>query len=98
MLLVDASVTIFDTDEVTKGSLMYAKHSSWEEGVSGIVTEVNEKYLRLQFLPAINNVLNHVIIQASDVAGGNWTIRYSTDGMETVTEYPEAESEEEGGS
>ncbi len=94
-LIVESTASIFDTDEITRGSLMFAQHSTWDEGVSGIVTEVNEKYIRLQFLPSINNVINHTTIQASDVVAGYWTIRYSTDGMETVTEYPEAESEEE---
>ena len=101
MLLVNKSSTVFNTEEVTRGSLMYAKHSSWDEGVSGIVTEAHEKAIRLQFLPAINNVLNHTVIYASDVVKGDWTVRYSSDGMSTVKEYippePEQEPAEEGG-
>ena len=97
MLLIDKSTTVFDTEEVVRGSLMYAKHSSWDKGVSGIVTEANEKFIRLQFLPEIANVINHTIIKASDVVKGYWLIRYSSDGMETVTEYAPADPEEEGG-
>lgn len=97
MLLVEKSSTVFNTEEVMRGALMYAKHTSWDEGISGIVTEANEKYIRLQFLPAINNVVNHAIIHAPDVVAGYWIIRYSSDGMSTVTEYVPEDPEEEGG-
>ena len=97
MLLIDKSSTVFNTEDVTRGSLMYAKHSSWDEGVSGIVTEANEKFIRLQFLPKIANVINHTIIKASDVVDGYWLVRYSSDGMATVNEFIPPETEEEGG-
>lgn len=96
MLIVDKTNTVIDTEDVKRGSLIYAKHMSWDEGVSGIVTEANEKFIRLQFLPKIANVINHTIIKASDVAKGYWLVRYSSDGMETVKEYAPPETAEGG--
>lgn len=89
-LIVDSSRSIFDTAEVEKGYLLYAEHRSWSEGRAGIVTAVTEDRLTVQFHPAIGNVMNHFFIPASEVADGQWHIRWSKD-MDEIGEVTMAE-------
>lgn len=89
MLIIDDTKPVFNTEEIHRGTLVYARKSYWNEGISGFVTETSEKELRIQFLPAIQNVVSHCYVSAEDVANGLWTLRYSNDGMFTVNEYPE---------
>ena len=91
MLLIDKSIPAFDLDEITRGSVVYAKKDVWDEGICGIVTEIDEDQMRIQYLPPIRNVINHCVIRASQVAVDMWELRYSNDMLETVTEYPAAE-------
>jgi len=86
-LLVEATKTIINTDEVARGSLIWAKHSSWDEGVSGMVSDATEQRILVRFLPSIQNVMNHYVITADELVGGEWRVRYSGDGMETVSTY-----------
>lgn len=98
MLINDNTIKAFDLDQVSRGTLIYAKHSSWSEGVTGIVTEATAITLRVQFLPPIRHVLNHTFIHAYEVADGQWEIRWSSDGLQTVNVYPEETgSTDEGG-
>lgn len=39
------------------------------------------------FLPETQNIQNHFVIPAEAIEKGMWTIRYSSDGMETVNVY-----------
>ena len=89
-LIIDSSRTIFDTSQVSKGYLLYAKHRSWDDGYSGIVTAVTEDKLTVQYHPAIGNVMNHFFIPATEVADGQWHIRWSKD-MDEIGEIKMAE-------
>lgn len=89
-LIIDSSRTIFDTSQVSKGYLLYAKHRSWDDGRSGIVTAVTEDKLTVQYHPAIGNVMNHFFIPATEVADGQWHIRWSKD-MDEIGEIKMAE-------
>lgn len=91
MLLVSSEVSGFNLNEIGRGSLICAKHKSWEEWQSGMVTEASADLIRVQYLPSIQNVLNHYFIYSEEAAKGEWLIRYSGDGMESVSEYPEKE-------
>lgn len=95
MLLVNIEKSTFNTAEIQRGTLVCAKHQTWEEGQPGIVTDVSEDLIRVQYLPFIKNVLNHYFIPVSEVVNGEWEIRYSPDGLESVLEYPLAEEEED---
>lgn len=97
MLVVDADRQIFNLDEICRGTLIYARHSTWQEGQTGIVTEASEDVIRVQYPPAIQNVLNHYFIPVKEVADGEWEIRYSNNGLETVLIYPDKSQEENGG-
>lgn len=97
MLLVDKNRQCFDLDEIGRGTLVYAKHETWQEGQTGIVTEISERCMRVQYLPSVKNVLNHYLIPVQEAADGEWEIRYSTDGLETVSVFPEKLQEDEGG-
>ena len=89
-LIIDSSRKIFDTSQVSKGYLLYAKHRSWDDGRSGIVTAVTEDKLTVQYHPAIGNVMNHFFIPATEVADGQWHIRWSKD-MDEIGEIKMAE-------
>lgn len=97
MLLVDKNRQCFDLDEICRGTLIYARHQSWQEGQAGIVTEASEDIIRVQYPPTIQNVLNHYFIPAKEAAGGEWEIRYSNNGLGTVSVYPEKDQVETGG-
>lgn len=95
MLLVNTERTEYNLDEISRGTLIYAKHRSWPEGQTGIVTEASREVLRVQYLPSIQNVLNHFFIPAAEAESGEWEIRYSSDGLQNVAAFPEAPVEPE---
>ena len=94
MLLTDKNRQAFNLDEIYRGTLIFAKHSTWQEGQTGIVTEASEDVIRVQYPPTVQNVLNHYFIPAKEAAGGEWEIRYSSDGLETICVYPEKNQQE----
>lgn len=101
MLLVNTERTEYNLDEISRGTLVYAKHRSWPEGQTGIVTEASREVLRVQYLPSIQNVLNHFFIPAAEAESREWEIRYSSDGLQNIAAFPESpaepeEKEEEG--
>lgn len=91
-LITEKPESVFDTSEIKAGYLLYAKHFSWKEGIGGFVTAVTEKEIVVQYHPGIGNVTNHFIMQAKDVAAGDWEIRYSADLSEVIV-YPEPKDE-----
>ena len=76
-LIIESSRSVFDTTQIEKGDLLYAKHRSWTEGRAGIVIAVSEDRIIVQFLPGIGNVVNHFFIPAEEAAENQWTIRWS---------------------
>lgn len=96
MLLIDRTIPVFDTEEVPRGSVVCAKREGEEEWITGIVTEVTEQEIRIQYLPSIQNVLNHALIRACDVADGLWELRYSSDALATVGNFPAPDETEDG--
>ena len=92
-LILEKPENIFDTAVIDTGYLVYAKHNSWNDGIGGFVTAVTDKEIVVQYHPGIGNVTNHFIMQAQDVAAGNWEIRYSAD-MKDIISYPEQEAED----
>lgn len=93
MLLVNTERKGFNIDEISRGTLVYAKHMSWPKGQTGIVTDVSEDKIRVQYLPSIQNVLNHFFITATETEAGEWEIRYSSDGLLNVVSFPEEQKE-----
>ena len=94
MLIIDDTKPIFNTEEIHRGTLIYARNINWSFGISGFVTETSEKELRIQFLPSIQNVVSHCYVTAEGVAEGLWELRYSSDGLETVQTYPNGDSDD----
>lgn len=85
-LLKDSVIKVFDTSSIKKGDLMYGKHQTWQEGKVGFVTAVTEEELTVQYHPGIANVTNHFFIPASEVADGQWELRWSAD-LSAVHDY-----------
>ena len=97
-IIITESKTTINTEEITRGTLIWAKHSSWEAGICGIVSGVNEEKITVRYLPSVQNVQNHFEIPASELTGEEpeWQVRYSSDGLVTVIEF-NIEPEQEGG-
>ena len=96
MLLVNTERTEYNLEEISRGTLIYARHRSWPSGQAGIVTEASGDMIRVQYLPRIQNVLNHFFIPAAEAESGEWEIRYSNDGLLNTTAFPELPAEPEG--
>lgn len=101
-LVVEKPVTSFDLSQISPGCLLWGKHSSWEEGQTGLVTSATESQLTVQYHPGIGNVINHFIIPVSEAAEGQWEIRWSKDltevfefGRKAGPEEPQAPEPEE---
>ena len=100
-IIITKSKATINTEEITRGTLIWAKHSSWEAGICGIVSGVNEEKITVRYLPSVQNVQNHFEILASELSGETpeWSVRYSSDGLVTVVEFniepdPEDDGEE----
>lgn len=83
----------FNLDEIKKGTLIYARHKSWNEGISGIVTRAIESQITVLFPHEKTNTQNHFFIPAVEVETDQWEIRYSNDGLQTVHAYGEDSNE-----
>lgn len=85
-LIVDSIAKVFDTAQIKKGYLMYAKHRSWPDGRGGFVTAVTDKQITVQYHPGIANVTNHFFLPSDEVEAGEWEVRWSED-LGVVEEY-----------
>ncbi len=70
---------VFNTAAIDRGFFIFGKHRSWAEGLNGLVANVTEEEILVQFLPDVRNVTNHYRIRVSDVANGEWDLRFSAD-------------------
>ncbi len=90
-LITEVTDRLINVEEIARGTLIWAKHSTWDEGISGIVESVTPNTITVRYLPSTQNVQNHYRVHASELAADEWTLRYSTDGMQTVETYGSAE-------
>ena len=93
MIVIEKSGKEFNLEEIYRGTLICARHKSWPEWQSGMVSDVSEKEIRVQYLPSVAKVQNHFFIHIEDVEKEGWQIRYSSDGLISVKEYPENTTE-----
>lgn len=93
-LIITENRPVFDTGEIARGYLVYARHRSWDEGLGGFVTRVSGDKVTVQYHPGIGNVTNHFHIPAKEVADGQWEIRWSKD-MTEIGSIEMASGEEE---
>lgn len=96
VLIVDAVSKVFDTSQIEKGYLVFAKHRTWPDGKAGFVTAVTETQITVQYHPGIGNVTNHFFLPAKEVAAGEWEVRWSKD-MSQVNEYKAGGEESDTG-
>lgn len=90
-LIKDTSNAAFDTDEIGKGALICATNDRWQDPMTGIVSAVNAKEIRVLHQPTIANVTCFFIIPIHEVVAGSWEIRWSND-LQEIKEYiPETE-------
>ena len=97
-LIVIENRPVFDTAQIARGDVLYARHRSWDEGRCGIVTRVTADKLTVQYHPAIGNVTNHFYIPVTEAVDGQWEIRWSKDLLEIgEQEMTPEEAEDSGG-
>ena len=96
MLIVEKPGSIFNTEEIKRGTLIAAKHRSWKQPVLGMVTSVTEDKAIVQYLPDIGNVINHFFLCVTEVEKHEWELRYTND-MQQILCYPEEEDNESEG-
>ena len=87
MIIVESTKNQINKEEVTRGTLIWAKYSTWKEGRSGIVVNVTDEEITILFLSSPRNVHTNVIMRASELEDSRWQVRYSNDGMLTVIAY-----------
>ena len=51
MLIIRNPTNVFDTDEIQRGTLIYAKHKSWSVGEQGFVVSVVKDKVTVQYPP-----------------------------------------------
>ncbi len=68
---------MFDTSAISRGFFIYGKHRSWKTGVNGLVSQVSETEILVQFLPDIQNAAKHYRIQAEEVKREEWELLIS---------------------
>ncbi len=78
-LVTEQPRAVFDLAEIKRGYLLWGRHRTWKEGKAGFVTSATEGQLVVQYHPGIGNVTNHFFIPVSEVADGQWEIRWSAD-------------------
>lgn len=79
----------FDTEQIQKGTIIWAKHISWNEGITGIVSNITENKITVIFLRNITNTQNHFFVNLDEVLKNEWQIRYSADNLTTISSYPQ---------
>lgn len=94
MLIKTASVSQFDTEEIKRGTLVWAKKDGWDEAETGFVSEATADVVTVQFPAKVSSVVNHFFIKIADAVAGKWSVRYTND-METILSYPEAHNDTE---
>ena len=53
MIVIEKSGKEFNLEEIYRGTLICARHKSWPEWQSGMVSDVSEKEIRVQYLPSV---------------------------------------------
>lgn len=100
-LFYEKQVTSYNLEEIKCGYLLWGRYRGWSEGKAGIVTAVTESSLTVQFHPGVGNITNHFVVPVSEVAAGQWEIRWSDDmlkvqelGLKTGDKPPAGETDE----
>lgn len=86
MLIIKCARDEFNTEEIRRGTLIYARHKTWQEAEMGFAVESDRDRVIVQYPPKVANVTNHFILPVGEVAAGEWEIRWSND-MRTIYEY-----------
>lgn len=95
-LIIKKNTEAFDTTQIKRGCLCYARHQSWLEGKGGFMIAVSEQEIIIQYHPGIGNITNHFSIQAQEVAAGAWEFRWSED-LKVIKEYQKGGTDDSGG-
>ena len=83
----------FNAEEMRRGTLVFAKHKTWKEGISGIVYRASAEQITVMYPNSLTNTKIIFLYQFQKFIKMKWEIRYSGDGLRTVQEYKEAADE-----
>lgn len=74
---------VFADDVIKNRGLIRATYLTWESPRNGLIVYAGKEFLRVIFLTGVNTSASYFNIKASEVAAGQWDIRWSAD-MENV--------------
>lgn len=83
----------FNAEEIRRGTLIFAKHKTWKEGISGIVYRTSAEQITVMYPNSLTNTQNHFFIPVYEVGNNEWEIRYSNDDLQSIQEYQEGTDE-----
>lgn len=83
----------FNAEEIRRGTLIFAKHKTWKEGIQGIVYHTSPEQITVMYPNSLTNTQNHFFIPVSEVSNNEWEIRYSNDGLQSIQKYQEGTDE-----
>lgn len=83
----------FNAEEIRRGTLIFARHKTWKEGISGIVYHASAEQITVMYPNSLTNTQNHFFIPVSEVSNNEWEIRYSNDGLQSIQKYQEGTDE-----
>lgn len=86
MLVKDKTIKVFDLEHIKRGTLVYAKHETWPKGKTGLLTDISDTELTVQYHPDISNVMNHFFLPVKEVIKGEWEVKWSND-LKEIYEY-----------
>lgn len=94
-LITENAAPVFDREQVMKGDLIRAKHTTWEDYRNGVVVSVSDERLVVFYYAGYGNVCNHYVIKATEVEAGEWSVKWSHD-LETIYSEVNAEGGNDG--
>ena len=92
MLIVKEPTEKFNTEEIRRGTLVYAKHKTWRMEKKGLLQQ-QVKMSDCAVSAKDRKCHKSLFLRAEEVAKGDWEVRYTND-METIVTYPEGGTNE----
>ena len=85
-IIKSVTTSIFDGTAVKKGDCIRAKKTDWNDCKNGFITDIQNSQISVLFYTPAGNAANYYTITADEVAGGLWSIYWTTDFVNIYSE------------
>lgn len=85
-IIKSVTTSIFDGAVVKKGDCIRAKKADWNDYRNGFITDIQNNQITVLFHTSAGNAANYYMIVADEVAGGLWSIYWTTDFLNVYAE------------